>query len=190
MLYAVGYQGQFASRREEVAHQRALSEQLLRWALQEEFGLDLSQLERAKSPSGKPYFPQCPVHFNVSHTRGLVCCGLSMAPLGVDAEAPRPYKEGLARRVCTQEELNWLALQQDRQAAFLSLWTLKESVLKLSGRGLGYGLRNAAFTFRQGEPCFVDPQVRLSQFPGGEGRVISAASRTERFTGVHWVEFA
>ena len=51
MLYAVRYQGQFASRREEVAHQRALSEQLLRWALQEEFGLDLSQLERAKSPS-------------------------------------------------------------------------------------------------------------------------------------------
>ena len=124
----------------------------------------------------------------MSHTRGLVCCGLSRTPLGVDAESPRPCKEALIQRACNQEEFTWLAGQKERETAFLSLWTLKESVMKLSGQGLGFGLKNASFTFPGGEPRFRDRRVLLSQFSLPGGFVVSAASREEQFPGIQLVE--
>ena len=54
MLYAVRYEDRFASRPEELSHQRALSERLLQWALKEEFGLELSALVRGKGPLVNP----------------------------------------------------------------------------------------------------------------------------------------
>lgn len=48
MLYAARYEERFASRQEELSHQRVLSERLLQWALKEEFGLELSALVRGK----------------------------------------------------------------------------------------------------------------------------------------------
>ena len=61
MLYAVRYEDRFASRPEELSHQRALSERLLQWALKEEFGLELSALVRGKGASGKSLiFWACP----------------------------------------------------------------------------------------------------------------------------------
>lgn len=188
MLYAVRYEDRFASRPEELSHQRALSERLLQWALKEEFGLELSALVRGKGASGKPYFLGCPIQFSVSHTRGLVCCGLSGAPLGVDAESLRPCKEALIQRACTQEELAWLAGQKERETAFLSLWTLKESVMKLEGRGIAMGFQNAAFTFPEGKPRFADSQVALSQFFLEGGFVVSAAARGHAFSLLCFVD--
>ena len=50
MLYAVRYEDRFASRPEELSHQRALSERLLQWALKEEFGLELSAWSGGRGP--------------------------------------------------------------------------------------------------------------------------------------------
>ena len=188
MLYAVRYEDRFASRPEELSHQRALSERLLQWALKEEFGLELSALVRGKGASGKPYFLGCPIQFSVSHTHGLVCCGLSRTPLGVDAESPRPCKEALIQRACNQEELTWLAGQKERETAFLSLWTLKESVMKLEGQGIAMGFQNAAFTFPEGEPRSAGSQVALSQFFLEGGFVVSAAARGHAFSQLCFVD--
>ena len=105
--------------------------------------------------------------------------------MGVDAEGPRPYKEALARRVCTREELDWLSSQEDRAAAFLTLWTLKESLVKLSGEGLSRGLKGAAFTFPEGEPRCRQPGVVLSRFSLPGGYVVSAAGG-KRFQRSAW----
>lgn len=189
MLYAVRYQGEFPGRREELAFQRALAEELLRWALWEERGLKLSSLTLLRTPRGKPFFQGAGVHFSQSHCRGLVCCGLSSLPVGVDAEGPRPYKEALARRVCTGEELDWLSSREDRAAAFLALWTLKESLVKLSGEGLSRGLKGAAFTFPEGEPRCRQRGVVLSRFSLPGGYVVSAAGG-ERFPEVRMVDLS
>lgn len=188
MLYAARYAGPFATRREELSAQRALAERLLQHALQSEYGLELAALPRERAPGGKPYFPGCPVHFSLSHCRGLVCCGLGRSPLGVDAEAPRPLRPALARRVCTGEELAWLSAQPDPAAAFLSLWTLKESVMKLTGRGMAYGFRQAAFAFPPEGPRFLAEPLALSHFPLEGGFVLSAASRQEAFPPPRLVE--
>lgn len=181
MLYAVRYDGEALSHREELSRQRVLAEELLAYGLWKEQGVRLSALRRERTAEGKPYFPDCSVHFNVSHCRGLVCCALSCAPVGVDGEGPRRLRQALVERACTEEELSWLGSQPDPGAAFLSLWTLKESVMKLDGRGLGYGLKRAAFSFEGGTPRFWQGDVVLSQHLLPGNYVISAASRQERF---------
>ena len=188
MLYAARYQGEGLSLQAELARQRELAQELLARALWEERGLRLSALRQQRTDQGKPYFPDCSVHFNLSHCRGLVCCALSGHPVGVDAEGPRQFREALVRRACTQEELDWLGTQPDRTQAFLALWTLKESVMKLTGRGLSYGLKNAAFAFDEEGPRFLGGPLALSQYLLPGGYVISAASREERFSPPKLVE--
>lgn len=190
MLYAARYERLFPGRREELKFQRDLAEKLLDWALRYERGLELSALVRARTSEGKPFFVGYPVHFSLSHCRGLVCCGLSDDPLGVDAESVRPFSQRLVERVCTAEERLWLDAQSDRAAAFLTLWTLKESVMKLSGRGIAYGFQRASFAFREGRPCFPDPEVRFSRFELPGGWVISAASPTEKFSSPRLVDLS
>ena len=188
MLYGARYEKTFSSRREELEFQRAMAEKLLCWALRSERGLDLSTLHRERTPDGKPFFSDCPVQFSLSHCRGMVCCGLSDAPVGVDVESSRPFSQRLAERVCTQEERAWLEAQPDQERGFLSLWTLKESVMKLSGKGIAYGFQQAAFTFREGRPCFWDPEVQVSQFELPGGWIVSAASREESFSQLQMVD--
>lgn len=188
MIYAVRYGQRLSSRREEAALQRQLARGLLRLALQREYGLELDALPMDRGPHGKPYFVGAPVHFSLSHCRGLVCCCLHTDEVGVDAEGPRPFSPRLARRICTKEEAAWLAASPDPARDLTALWTLKESVMKLSGQGLGFGLKNASFTFPGGEPRFRDQRVLLSQFSLPGGFVVSAASREEQFPGIQLVE--
>ena len=188
MLYGVRYERRFSSRKEELAFQRETAEKLLDWALKREWGLELSALSRERTPEGRPYFSDCPVHFSVSHCKGLVCCGLSDAPLGVDGESRRPFRQPLVERVCTEEERSWIFRQRDREEAFLQLWTLKESVMKLSGKGIAYGFQQARFTFEDGCPRFRDAGVVLSQFRLPGGWVVSAASAQEKFPEFQLVE--
>ena len=94
MLYVARYQGKFSSRREELLRQRSLAEELLGWSLQNEYGLQLSSLSRGRTSSGKPFFLDCPLHFSLSHTRGMVCCALSAFPVGGGCGRPPAHQRG------------------------------------------------------------------------------------------------
>lgn len=167
MLYAARYIIEAPTRREELAHQRALAEKLLAYALKREHGLELSSLAQSRTAAGKPYFPGCPVEYSLSHCRGLVCCALSLSPVGVDAEAPAHSLPPCCGASAPRRSLSWLTAQQDQQQAFLSLWTLKESVMKLSGQGIGYGFQRASFTFPEGQPRFRGRRAPVPVRPGG-----------------------
>ena len=81
MLYAAAYQKSFSSRSGELAHQRALADQLLWRALEQEYGVEAGSLQMARTPQGKPYFPGGAIHFSLSHCRGMVCCAVSRSPV-------------------------------------------------------------------------------------------------------------
>ena len=56
----------------------------------------------ARTPLGKPYFPQYPhLHINWSHSGSLVLCALSDSPVGVDVEWVRPRAATLPRYALT-----------------------------------------------------------------------------------------
>ena len=118
-------------------------------------GVEPAALRFVKGEHGKPAlapeFAALGLHFNLAHTAGLVVLAVSRhRDVGVDAENihERTTALRLARRYFTAEEArNLEALPIEHQPArFYSLWTLKEAWMKATGRGVGAGLDNAAFS--------------------------------------------
>ncbi len=104
-------------------------------------------------PQGKPALAAEPgggpdLHFNLTHTDGLVACAVVLGrPVGLDAEPlDRPVELGVAERFFAPAELAWLRSlpEAERARGFLRLWTLKESWLKAVGVGLHLPLRDVA----------------------------------------------
>ncbi len=93
------------------------------------------------SPTGKPWLPgpDAP-RFSIAHAGDVVLVALARAEVGVDVEAPRPGLDtvALARRWLGSHPAERLAgLDPDaRPAAFLTLWTRHEAVVKCRGVGL------------------------------------------------------
>lgn len=89
---------------------------------------------------GKPYFPDSPWHFSISHTQKKVFCGLSRSNIGIDAEElDRPLNLKLADKVLSPSERTQFDTAPDQRRALLTFWVLKEAAVKLSGTGLqGY----------------------------------------------------
>lgn len=114
---------------------------LFLYALRAEYGItELSSLQLAKRPHGKPYSVAHPeLFFNLSHCQSACACVLADRPVGIDAERKLSYKETLMRRICTEEEQALFAdCQNDTERADLLsvLWPMKESYVKRDGRGL------------------------------------------------------
>ena len=103
---------------------------------------ELQALRFAEGTYGKPYLPDCPeVHFNLSHSGNHAMCIVSPNPVGCDIEqVDRRQKQ-------IDMVIRCLAESEQRLAAvsavhFYRIWTLKESILKLSGKGLQISLKS------------------------------------------------
>lgn len=114
------------------------------------YGPELARTELLEGAHGKPSFPKghagqpldAVPEFSLSHSGETVAVALSHAgPVGVDVEAARLDALRAARmapRVLDAPTLlKWETLAPDeRTAAFLSQWTLREALLKATGEGL------------------------------------------------------
>ncbi len=169
MLYAAAYQESFSTKAEATAYQRELGRRLLKWSMRREYGVKLSALKLAAGPHGKPFFQNHPACFSISHCRGLVCCALGEREIGVDAEPVRPFDPRLARRICAPEELAYLETVSDQGLELTALWTLKESLMKMTGEGIRFGFQNARFPTPLGNPMIPAPGITalcLTDIPG------------------------
>lgn len=92
---------------------------------------------------GKPYLLDYPdIHFNLSHSGDYVCCALGDAPVGIDIQKIVSIKEGLAGRFFTEMDNQRLEKcnEGEKEKLFFRMWSIKESYVKLTGRGLSEGL--------------------------------------------------
>ena len=148
-LFARGLASVSEQRREKIARLRA--EGARRLSLGAALLLDRLLLDADLPPAGafafgeqgKPYLPDRPgVHFSLSHSGNWVLCALSEAELGCDVEGPRRCDLALARRFFHPDETDRLFSlpQREQDAAFVRLWTLKESYVKAVGLGLSLPL--------------------------------------------------
>ena len=96
--------------------------------------------EIAVTDRGKPYFVGGTLHFSISHTKRHVFCALSDRNVGLDAEEmDRNIDLRLAEKILSESEKSRYGQTEDKRAALLRLWVLKEAAAKLSGEGLrGY----------------------------------------------------
>ena len=111
---------------------------LLKEAYREAAGETLPEI--AVTERGKPYFPDSPWHFSISHTKSHAFCVLSDRPVGIDAEElDRNINLALAEKILSPGEKQQYDAAADKRRALLTFWVLKEAAAKLSGQGLrGY----------------------------------------------------
>lgn len=106
----------------------------------------------AVTKQNKPFLPDHPLQFNLSHSGTHILIGICHdADIGVDTEVIRPDIDlAIAKRFFSAEENDRLqALPASEQInMFFRLWAGKEAVIKMRGSGLAESLR--AFSI---DPC-------------------------------------
>ena len=103
-----------------------------------------------KDAFGKPYLPGHPeILFNLSHSKNgyaavVVSDSAEASAVGIDIEARFPYRELLARKICSESENRMIreASSEDEKKRLLNLfWSRKEAILKCEGTGIRQDLR-------------------------------------------------
>lgn len=91
---------------------------------------------------GKPVISGHPeIHFNFSHSGNVALCVISDQPVGADVETSRKITPSLIAYTMNEEEQALIDSAPETLKAFLSLWTKKEAVLKLTGEGIRNNMR-------------------------------------------------
>lgn len=123
---------------------------LLRQSLSTLTGIDPRSLFFSKGPLGKPELLDQSLsqslRINLSHTRGMVAVAISPGfNVGVDVEPlSQVVESGFGSYVLASEEVSELSKvpAQRYSQELISLWTIKEALIKASGQGMSAGLRD------------------------------------------------
>jgi 4'-phosphopantetheinyl transferase len=164
---------------------------LLRATLAPLLGRAPEAIEMYAGHGGRPELtgPAAPdVSFNLSHTRGLVACAVSVETVvGVDVELVRdlPDVAALARSTLTPDEIDELdrIAPAERSRAFLRRWTIKEAYAKATGHGLGLPINSISIRGADGAtPTVLDaatgaalPGVRVTAESHGGAHLMAVA---------------
>lgn len=145
-------------------HGLALAYALTCRAVQRVYGVLPQPEDWQRTEYGKPFLCAWPgIEVNLSHSGPIALCAVDTAPVGVDVQREiKAVTCALARRVCTPPERRWLDRQRQRETAFATLWTLKESYLKYRGDGLSGGLGTFTVYPEQGKVRTDCEGVRFS----------------------------
>lgn len=116
----------------------AYGELLARWLIRQKTNLSLAEIHFQRDTFGKPYFSGSKYLFNLSHSGQWIVCSIGTVASGVDVEIQQEIDLAIAKEYFLPKEYAWLCgLQENaRNLAMLKFWTLKESYLKYTGKGL------------------------------------------------------
>ena len=104
--------------------------------------------------NGKPYIPDSPVRFNISHCENMLVYAFSDEEIGIDIERIRPISLSVAKRFFSEDEqkyiFGFIPTKEDIKTfddiityeKFYRIFTLKEAICKKSGVGIK-GLKEA-----------------------------------------------
>lgn len=172
MLYLAEYTP--TASREDRMTEHELGRQLLRHGLEQEYG---RTWDVCVGKTGKPYLKdEQGVYFNISHTKGVVVCGISNRMIGVDVERIRRFNEAVVKKACTQREQEYVFSGSDdreRAVRFCRIWTLKESYVKAIGKGLAYSMQDIEFQIGEQDIESTIPGWDYEQFPYGEEYMVA-----------------
>ena len=146
---------------------------LLRYGLLREYGITDAPLFRF-GEHGKPYLCEHEhIYFNFSHAKNAVCCILSDYDTAVDITDIRQVGQKTISRVCDIDEQHMIAQSSDPQRAFLRLWTRKECLSKLSGKGLTMGFAGVTDKSDGAENVHTieKPDYIMSYYSRGEEKI-------------------
>lgn len=138
-----------------------LAYQLLKRGLDEVYGIRENPVFEYNE-HGKPMIVGHPeIFFNLSHCKEAAICVVSDQPVGVDVESVRSFNESLVRYTMNEAEVKEIESAEDQAVAFIRLWTMKESALKLIGTGISNELKQVLQQENLQFQTFVDTQRRF-----------------------------
>ncbi|MCP4149955.1 MAG: 4'-phosphopantetheinyl transferase superfamily protein [bacterium] len=124
------------------------SDLLIRSIIRKKTGLKNEEISFGTNEYGKPYLEgRDDLHFNLSHSGIWVVAAVDNNPVGVDVEEVRDIDLCLAEEFFSEDEHNDLMEKSDKLSYFFTLWTLKESYIKIIGKGLSQPLDSFSIRF-------------------------------------------
>lgn len=186
-IYIENYDSSGMMPREESRYQHTAGRRLLKTALlRMGISIDLDFLSADENlifeygPSGKPFLSDLPdVHFNISHTKGLIVCAVGTAPVGIDTERIRPYPQSVLRKM-TEKECLYIKQSDTPDEAFMRVWTMKEAMIKLTGEGLSALEKTECVPLSGGRPG-----IHCRQMLWQGQYVITAVENINKKSGLH-----
>ena len=94
---------------------------------------DLEVVSDNSTPPQAPEYPS--LHLSISHTKHLAAACCSKQGVGIDLEEIDDRPVRLLDRFCTDEEKASVLAEEDISLAATMMWTKKEAILKLLGKG-------------------------------------------------------
>ena len=140
---------------------------LVRTALSQYSTVEPDEWMFTEGPYGRPRIaapPHAPVlHFNLSHSAGLVVCAVSAHhEVGVDVEhvdRRMPRAVAHAHFAPAERAALWALPDGEQPRRFVEYWTLKEAYVKARGAGLALPLDQFAFALHANRP----PTIQFAQ---------------------------
>lgn len=116
-----------------------VGEAMARYAISVELNISNKNIAFKRNEYGKPLLlNQEGIHFNISHSGDYVVCAIGTEAVGIDIEHIKDIDFDVGKRFFSKEEFESLSGQDEdiKLRYFYRIWTLKESYMKLHGKGL------------------------------------------------------
>ena len=112
-----------------------------------------NSFEILREAKGKPYFPNLPIKFNISHSGQMWICIMGETPCGIDIQEVKEcsFKKIAAKYFSRQEQSYVFKYGLD---GFFQIWTRREAFGKYTGGGF----------YDEHMPSFVDEQGQLKPY--------------------------
>ena len=117
---------------------RITSEKFIKRIANNQLGIAREKLIINKNKYGKPFLVNFPnVHYNISHTKGMIVCAISDSCVGIDVEKIKPFNKRIVERFFSINEREYIfASKENKDGRFAEIWTKKESYAKWLGKGM------------------------------------------------------
>ena len=156
----------------KMSDQKRQKQSLIATLLLEECLKDLGRLEDysklVEGKDGQWVLEGSDVYFSFSHSGDIVMAVASLFPIGCDVELIKETKIEVAERFFLPSEVENIKSSSHPDMAFLSCWTIKESYLKLIGKGLHSPLNvievDESLTAIKNHPEFVVESCFLNDY--------------------------
>ncbi|MDM8557230.1 4'-phosphopantetheinyl transferase superfamily protein [Candidatus Parabeggiatoa sp. HSG14] len=155
-------------------HQYLVTRALIRTTLSRYTEIEPGHWRFSKNAYGRPEIIASEgmpsLRFNLSHTDGLVICGIVLKQdVGVDVENIERHGAtvDIADRFFSPQEVKDLYAidEKERRTHFFDYWTLKESYIKARGMGLSLPLEQFTFHISENEPLRISFDPKLQDEP-------------------------
>jgi len=148
-----------------------IADLLIRKIIMDRFSVENKDICFSFNRFGKPLFTSFEeFNFNLSHSGSWVVCGVDKNKIGVDVEEVKSIDFNISDLFFSEREKEYLAARMDYDT-FYSIWSLKESYIKMLGEGLSHPLNNFSIVLnsyrihiQKGDYCIRDVYFKQYSF--------------------------